>query len=360
MNVIKKAAALLQKDSKYEDESRRTLVMLRCFYLVFLCYLLLFLFLMLLGEPHRYTWLGTIFFTEVCCALICTYRIRIRTNLIVCVIIQLGWIVGSVYLYGWDSGVQHFMFVLLALIYFSISETLAVKIVLTVLLFALRLSMYFFCKSHLPLIPLSDAFVMILQICNSLFLFLQLGILFGTFSSNAESAEKKLMEYNKRLAQQASTDPLTGLWNRRNMLAYIQQFTQQNPDAQYAIALGDIDHFKRFNDQYGHDCGDAVLVWLAKLFVSVIQKKGRYCRWGGEEFLFFFPSMNGDQANELVSELWVQLNRSSFSWNQVEETVTMTFGLEENDFRSDLDELIKQVDEKLYFGKENGRNRIIY
>ena len=360
MNVLKKLLALIRKDSRYENESQRTLVMLRCFYLVFLCYLLLFQLLMLFGEPHVFSWLGILFIAAVSISLSWTYSLHIRSNLITCAVVQLVWIIGSVYLYGWDSGVQHYMFVLLAMVYFSLYETLGTKVIVTVLLFTLRLWMYFFCKSHAPVVPLPGSFIMILQICNTLFLFLQLGILFGTFSSNIESAEKKLVEYNKRLEQQASTDPLTGLWNRRSMLNYIRQFQAQNPDALYVIAMGDIDHFKRFNDQYGHDCGDAVLVWLAKMFNDVIQKRGTYCRWGGEEFVFFFPAMNGDQANTIVHELWNNVDHSTFAWNDVTEHITMTFGVEESDYRSDLDELLKKVDEKLYLGKEKGRNQIIY
>lgn len=334
--------------------------MLRWFYLVFLCYLLIFQLLMLLGEAHRFSYLGAASMVVVCGSLLCTYYYRIKTNLIINAVIQLAWIISCVYLYGWDSGVQHFIFVLLALVYFSLYDRLSVKIVVTVLLFLLRLSMYFFCKAHAPQVTLPDSFVMILQICNSLFLFLQLGILFGTFSSNIESAEKKLVEYNKRLEQQASTDPLTGLWNRRTMLNYIRRFQEQNPDALYVIAMGDIDHFKRFNDQYGHDCGDAVLVWLSGIFRSVLKGRGKYCRWGGEEFVFFFPSMNGDQAHEIISDLWIHVNHIGFTWHEVKENITMTFGLEESDSLSDLDELIKKVDEKLYIGKEKGRNRIIY
>ena len=70
--------------------------------------------------------------------------------------------------------------------------------------------------------------------------------------------------------------------------------------------------------------------------------------------------MNGDEANAIISELWVGVNRTAFVWNDVSEHITMTFGLEESDYRSDLDSLIKKVDEKLYMGKERGRNRIIY
>lgn len=360
MKLFKGILALIQKDSRYENESQRTMVMLRCFYLVFLCYLLLFQLLMFFGAPHRFSVLSAIFTVVVCCGLMCTYHLRTRVNLVITSVVQLFWIIDSVYLYGWDCGVQHFMFVLLALVYFSLYETLPLKIVLTVLLFLLRVGLYLFCKTHAPYVPLPASFVTILQMCNSLFLFLQLGILFGTFSSNIESAEKKLVEYNRRLEQQAATDPLTGLWNRRTMLCYIRQFLEDNPDAQYVIAMGDIDHFKRFNDQYGHDFGDAVLVWLAEQFRDVIQKKGRYCRWGGEEFLFFFPFMNGDQGNIAIRELWSHVDDSIFSWNGVPEHITMTFGLEENDFRSDLNTLIKRVDEKLYIGKEKGRNRVIY
>ena len=197
---MKKILAAVKKDSRYENESQRTLVMLRCFYLVFLCYLLLFQLLMFFGEPRIFSWLGAVFTAAVCWALYCTYRLRVHSNLIYCSAVQLLWIVGSVYLYGWDVGVQHFIFVLLALVYFSLYETPAIKAVTTALLFALRLGMYFFCKTHVPQVLLPSSFLMIMQVFNSLFLFLQLGILFGTFSSNIESAEKKLVEYNTALS----------------------------------------------------------------------------------------------------------------------------------------------------------------
>ena len=122
------------------------------------------------------------------------------------------------------------------------------------------------------------------------------------------------------------------------MMQYITEKHRKEPAMAFTIGMGDIDFFKRINDHWGHDCGDAVLVWITQHMSRELGEHAKLCRWGGEEFIFFFPDMNGDE--------WIP--------------VTMTFGVEENDFKSNIDTLLKNVDAKLYMGKEQGRDRVIY
>ena len=180
------------------------------------------------------------------------------------------------------------------------------------------------------------------------------------FSSNVESAEKKLVLYNEKLKKQAGTDPLTGLWNRRQMLQYITEQRDKYPDVAFTIGMGDIDFFKKINDHWGHDCGDAVLVWLTRFMSRELSEYARLCRWGGEEFIFFFPRMNGDEVCLILNDLRIKLSNDLFDWRGEWIPITMTFGVEENDFKSSMDTLLKNVDHKLYIGKEQGRDRVIY
>ena len=126
------------------------------------------------------------------------------------------------------------------------------------------------------------------------------------------------------------------------------------------VAIGDIDFFKHINDTYGHDAGDYVLETIAKIMNEFMESKGMVARWGGEEFLFSFENINGDYAFEEMSKLLHLIERYEFSFNGTPIKVTMTFGLEEYDDNLGVDKVISKADEKLYMGKEQGRNRVIY
>ena len=117
---------------------------------------------------------------------------------------------------------------------------------------------------------------------------------------------------------------------------------------------------KSVNDTYGHECGDEVLRRLARLFDEKTRGIGAVARWGGEEFLFLFENMNGDEAWTALSGIQRNLNKLEIPYGEQVLHVTMTFGLSEYDFKRSLDENIKLADDKLYQGKEGGRDRIIY
>ncbi len=360
MSGLKRVYNWINSDARHENEPKRIVVLLRWIYLLKVLYFAVFFLLMFVGLPRLFSPLAVAALVVIVPLFIGTYYMRTRDNLIWFAVVQVGWILAFVYLYGWDCGVQHFIFALLVMFYFSINDALALKVVWTVFLFMLRFAMFCYCRVCDPVWTLPGAFVVVLQIFNSLFLFIELGVICGTFSSNVELAEEKLVQYNERLRQQASTDPLTGIWNRRTMLKHMEQFREQNSQAGFVVVMGDIDHFKHINDQWGHDCGDAVLKALTELFREVMKDRGSFSRWGGEEFLFHIPYANGDEAYAVISELSTRVQKLAVYWNDQEIHVTMTFGMEENDFRSDMKDLIKKVDEKLYYGKEAGRNRIVF
>ena len=127
-----------------------------------------------------------------------------------------------------------------------------------------------------------------------------------------------------------------------------------------SIAIADIDFFKKINDTYGHDAGDKVLKAVAGLFMDKMKTYGRVCRWGGEEFLFVFYGRNGDAAYDALQEIYDEIHRLTVSYENEEIRITMTFGLEEYDQNDGMETAIRRADEKLYQGKETGRDKIVY
>ena len=155
-------------------------------------------------------------------------------------------------------------------------------------------------------------------------------------------------------------DALTSLYNRRSGNKKLQQimtssFKYHN---NFCIAIGDIDFFKKVNDTYGHDCGDLVLKNVAAVLKQSMHGHGVAVRWGGEEFLLIFENMDEDQSYNLLEELLNNIRAMENEYGSHSIKVTMTFGLVAGTTQN-ITELLCIAVNKLYFGKENGRNRIV-
>lgn len=155
-------------------------------------------------------------------------------------------------------------------------------------------------------------------------------------------------------------DALTKLYTRRVGEIKIDVTRNQLEQAgvKYCVAMGDIDFFKKFNDTYGHDCGDLVLREVARIFNENMVGKGFTVRWGGEEFLTIFEDMDLDKANAHLQKLRQKILDFVFDYQGQQLSVTMTFGLTAGDSR-DIKDIVKEADGLLYVGKQNGRNQIV-
>lgn len=96
------------------------------------------------------------------------------------------------------------------------------------------------------------------------------------------------------------------------------------------------------------------------MFKSEVRENGFVARWGGEEFLLVFPECNGDEAYIRLENLRKKIKEMKIQNGDINFGITMTFGLAEYDFMNGLNTTIKEADEKLYIGKEKGRDIIIY
>ena len=122
----------------------------------------------------------------------------------------------------------------------------------------------------------------------------------------------------------------------------------------------DIDFFKKVNDSYGHDIGDKVLAGVAQTLVESVSEECLVSRWGGEEFLIVFPNMNGDEARSVLETIKTRVKKTEFDTGSRTFTITVTYGLAEYGFNGDSEAVVKEADEKLYIGKENGRDQIVF
>ncbi len=269
------------------------------------------------------------------------------------------WVVINILFYGWDIGVQHFIITLLVFCFFAKYGHEVPKLFYAAFLFALRIFLYYYCRLNEPYIAIAEEVNNTFQIVNTLFVFISLTLVAYFFSKDSQVLEGKLIEYNEQLIEQASIDPLTGLHNRRSTMKYLEKLLL-NPKSQISICICDIDLFKRVNDTYGHDIGDIVLKEIAKTFQSALPHDSFLSRWGGEEFLLIFPRSNGDDALVSLETLRHKIKAIAFHGGEEEFHVSLTFGLVEYDFHSDLTTILKEADEKLYYGKEHGRDQIVY
>ncbi len=159
-------------------------------------------------------------------------------------------------------------------------------------------------------------------------------------------------------------DKLTELKNRAGFYSdytkvYEEILTDTSADRSVSLIICDIDFFKKVNDTYGHNAGDAVLRHVSSIFRANARPGDGIYRWGGEEFLVVLPDTNKEQAIDIAERLRTSVMESVCHFENLNIKVTMSFGLTVLDMDNPVEENIKIADERLYKAKEGGRNRVI-
>lgn len=167
----------------------------------------------------------------------------------------------------------------------------------------------------------------------------------------------KLQELASDLGVMATTDPLTGLYNRHKLEPLIAAEMQRTDryHTPMSLVLFDVDHFKKVNDGYGHQMGDEVLVRLARLVPNLLRSGDLLARWGGEEFLILIPGCDGPMAFQAAEKLREAIANMMFDDLG---SVTCSFGVAEHVPGETGTELIARADAALYLGKSSGRNQV--
>lgn len=172
-----------------------------------------------------------------------------------------------------------------------------------------------------------------------------------------DRAEEELKRVNAILENQATTDSLTGICNRRNFLELLQSKIQEAKRYGMPLALifFDIDHFKQVNDTYGHEAGDTVLQELVRIVTDMIRQTDIFARFGGEEFVILIHNNDVKTGRELAEKIRSHVGEYRFPQMG---TVTCSFGVAQFYPDDTAATFIKRADDAMYAAKQAGRNRV--
>lgn len=171
---------------------------------------------------------------------------------------------------------------------------------------------------------------------------------------------RSALSMQRSLRSLIERDSLTELYNRRSggrrLNATAEKARSENTP--YTLVIGDIDFFKKVNDTYGHQCGDLVLKNVAGILRRHMKERGYAIRWGGEEFLLVYENCRLEEAYESLCAMLDEIRASCVQSGDNRIYITMTFGMACDPAR-ELKDLLRDADDRLYYGKNNGRDQIV-
>lgn len=221
----------------------------------------------------------------------------------------------------------------------------------------------------LLIVPMVAPFFSLVKLENQLFsyvivliiLFVMwiMATLLNDFSRSRLSRIEESELHKEDLEGQLLRDAMTGLYNHTAFYAFLEKFTVKNTsEEKIALAVLDIDNFKKVNDTYGHGKGDEVIVFLAKVLQERCGEEHYVCRYGGEEFAVIFRGIGRKEALKEMEWILEKFRKHRFEWTT--EPITFSCGISE--YASGLmtdKELFSITDKILYRAKENGKNRCL-
>ena len=160
------------------------------------------------------------------------------------------------------------------------------------------------------------------------------------------------LSLEKKIIGESRTDELTQINNRYALYDY---FNQEDHKSSKALALFDIDNFKKINDVYGHVTGDFILKRVAELATDAL-KESFVCRYGGEEFVIV---LDNNTYYEKLETLRKSIEKETFEFEGNKHHITITIGAMNYQDNSSLEKWVELADEKMYFGKKTGKNKTV-
>jgi diguanylate cyclase (GGDEF)-like protein len=177
-----------------------------------------------------------------------------------------------------------------------------------------------------------------------------------------KSLQDKLKQSNQLLLELSHTDPLTGLNNRRSMMEALDREFERSTRKQSPLSLLmlDVDHFKKINDNFGHQLGDMALQSLASLLTGFLRQYDLAARFGGEEFSLILPETTEDAAYQVGERIRQGVENLQIEGLPDDFRMTASLGVATapHSAIAKSDNLIREADDALYNAKRNGRNRV--
>ncbi|SDO36618.1 GGDEF domain-containing protein [Alkalicoccus daliensis] len=248
---------------------------------------------------------------------------------------------------GWAAGFHYYLLLFPLLVFIVVTGTIKYTVIASSA--GLYLWLYHYSQQTTDL--LSGQMTEIFHFVNFIvFLFVL------TFISSLYHRTR--VKIATQLENLATHDTLTGLYNRRTMYEELEKAYSGGQES-YVLLL-DIDDFKKINDNYGHECGDKVLVQTANSLHQKVKVSGYISRWGGEEFLALIYRENEYEAlafsRKIISEM---SEEEAFTYDKSTVNITITGGLAKLTNAASIEDAIKMADQAMYLGKQSGKNQVV-
>ena len=256
-------------------------------------------------------------------------------------------------LLGWASGVHYFLLVFIPAVAVSRNSRHAAG------------ALAFMLAAYLGLDALTQAIPVRYPLApeaTTALRWLSIGVVFVMFGYTGRFYVQRVAEAEARLRDMATTDAMSGLWNRRHFvtLAHAEVERARRHGDTLAVVLADIDHFKQVNDRHGHDAGDRVIQHVSALLRSQARAGDLIGRWGGEEFILLLPGCEAAGARQRCERLREQVAGSPCEVAGGRTiSVTMSFGVIPLPMDLPFEQAVQRADAALYQAKGAGRNRVV-
>lgn len=183
------------------------------------------------------------------------------------------------------------------------------------------------------------------------------------FQNIVNEKNSEILREKKLIEEVAYLDPMTSLLNRRAMNKHLDDAFSRamRYDETFTVIIGDIDFFKKINDQYGHAAGDLVIKKISDIFSKAVRSDDAVSRWGGEEFLVLLNYADTKNAVKNLERINDALRNADILFDGKKIECTMSYGLASFDKKDEsIENIIKKADKNLYIAKKSGRNKMVY
>lgn len=355
---MNKFANLLQLNNNNDDKGLNNInILLRFLSIINICFLISIFVTMCFkfdySNQKYYVLLTTLQY--ILCVL-GTYKLRNKYSTIIycCITIYLQYYL--IHLFGTKIGYHFSIMILLMIIFYDTSEKFSKKIICNMIICIITIVSYCIVEKTGSKLVVSFQDAFILSLIYILYVSASLTVLALFYYRKFATTEASLIEYMNELEEAVNRDPLTKILNRRGLYKEYNKVKSNN----MTVVMCDIDFFKKVNDTYGHDCGDEVLKLVANKLSDIDTKDKIVSRWGGEEFLIILFNINHNEAISIIENVRANISNTVVKFEEHKMSITLSFGIIEHSKDNKLDDDINRADEKLYYSKTNGRNRVTY
>ena len=267
---------------------------------------------------------------------------------------------------GWNPGFMIYTITLIPICFYisftleEIKSDLKVSLYTSLMISVIYMTMIVIARHSEPVSRIDSRIEEIFFYLNNIIALAFLLYFAVLYVIEMRNMQRNLRVENVELEEQANYDKLTHLLNRNSMTKYFNDIIEfsELEDKNFCILMADIDDFKKVNDTYGHDCGDEVLKKIAAIITNDVRQGDLVFRWGGEEILVLIRA-DLKVATNVAHRICNHVATSLTKYEDKDIRVTITIGVAAFMKGMTADELVKQADVKLYYGKQHGKDQMV-